>query len=418
MKICFLVKAVPVHQKGGLQDIVMMLAKGLARAGNEVVIITTKHPDNVEKEFVEGVAIYYLNDTRSSSYSRAWWKYSLAKFAQLNETYAFDVVHSHSIAGFSVINKKRKMKLVCPTVITMHGTFWDELRTKINIGLSLTEWTENVYLLGGLARQLFNFILFEYKANRKADMVVATSNEQYHLIKKLYSLPSDKIKIVFNGIDLNCFLSDKVSEGEIRHRYNIPSSTKIILALARLHKEKGIQYLIEALPLIQNNIPDSVLLVVGDGRYKKELAKLTKKKNVGEKVIFAGKVDFDELSSYFKSSDVFVDPTIRQNGYDLTILEAMQCGVPVVATNIGSVPTVIQHNVNGFLVRIKNKEHLANGVSFVLDPVNTILVSDITKNAMNTVEKSFGMEIMIQKTLESYRDLLHGYQHREAELHE
>lgn len=418
MRICFLVKAVPTHQKGGLQDIVMMLATGLTRAGNSVTIITTRHPKNVEKEVIDGVTVYYVSGAKSSVYSRAWWKQSLDKFAELHASDPFDIVHSHSIAGFSVIKNKRKMRPEYPTVITMHGTFRDELKTKINIGLSISEWTENARLVGGLGKQLLNFCVHEYRANRMADLVVATSNEQYHLIRKLYNLPAGRVKIVYNGIDLNGFQSAKISEEAIRSRHRIPDGKKIILALARLHKEKGIQYLIEALPIILEKFPGSILLVVGDGRYKARLVHLSEKNGVRDGVIFAGKVDFDELSSYFRSSDVFVNPTIRQNGYDLTILEGMECEVPVVATNIGSVPTAIKHKVNGILVKIKDREDLANGISYVLDPGNRDSVAELVSKAKDIVSESFSMDAMIGKTLDSYQDLIRRKRHEEITISE
>ncbi len=75
---------------------------------------------------------------------------------------------------------------------------------------------------------------------------------------------------------------------------------------------------------------------------------------------------FESLPDYFNSCDIFVNPTIRQNGYDLTILEAMACEKPVVVSNIGSVPTVIEEGLDGPLVPTGDIKKLAEAVVKVL----------------------------------------------------
>ena len=107
-------------------------------------------------------------------------------------------------------------------------------------------------------------------------------------------------------------------------------------------------------------------MIVGDGSYAPKLKKQVSTLNLENNVIFTGMLPFESLPDYFNACDVFVNPTIRQNGYDLTILEAMACEKPVVVSNIGSVPTAVVDGIDGILVPPGDVKKLADAVVRVL----------------------------------------------------
>src|SRR5207245_7856921 len=109
------------------------------------------------------------------------------------------------------------------------------------------------------------------------------------------------------------------------------------------------------------------LAIVGDGGYRSELEATARSVGVGRSVRFVGSVDLGRLPAFYAAADVFVNPTVRINGYDLTILQAMAMARPVVVSNIGSVPTAVQNDRDGFLVPPGEPRALAAGILRVLD---------------------------------------------------
>ena len=102
---------------------------------------------------------------------------------------------------------------------------------------------------------------------------------------------------------------------------------------------------------------DTKLLVVGMGD-RNEAVKLAKNLNISDNVIFAGFVDDETLKKLYSLSDVYVCPS-RLEGFGLTVIEAMAAKIPVVATNVGSIPELIKNGYNGFLVEKNNIEELS-----------------------------------------------------------
>ena len=128
---------------------------------------------------------------------------------------------------------------------------------------------------------------------------------------------------------------------------------------------------------------------MGKGDYMANLNNLVQKLSIGNNVIFIGNVPFESLPDYFNACDLFVNPTIRQNGYDLTILEAMACEKPVVVSNIGSVPTAIEDGVDGLLVPTGDIKKLAEAVIKVLKDQE--LAKRLGKAARKKLEEKFSL---------------------------
>jgi glycosyltransferase involved in cell wall biosynthesis len=111
-------------------------------------------------------------------------------------------------------------------------------------------------------------------------------------------------------------------------------------------------------------------------------------------------VDLDRLPAFYAAVDVFVNPTVRINGYDLTILQAMAMARPVVVSNIGSVPTAVTDGVDGFLVPPAEPFALAEAILRVLG--NPAAASAVAARACDTVARRFSLESMVDGTLQVY----------------
>jgi glycosyltransferase involved in cell wall biosynthesis len=174
---------------------------------------------------------------------------------------------------------------------------------------------------------------------RASDVVIATSDADVWKYKTLYRLGDGRIRKVYNGIDVDLF-SPRPGDTCLREALGIPPGVRIILALARLEKDKGVQNAIEMMPGILAELP-ACLIVVGDGVYRPALEQLAQARGVANQVLFVGAQKLDQCARYFNLCDLFVDPTLRTDGYDLTIAEAMACCKPVIVSDVGANSTLI-----------------------------------------------------------------------------
>jgi len=158
------------------------------------------------------------------------------------------------------------------------------------------------------------------------------------------------------------------------------------------------------MPAILRSVPNCKLIIVGDGNYRSSLERLCKSKELTSHIVFTGMVDFAQLPEYFRLCSLFVNSTVQQNGYDLTMVEAMACEKVVVSSNIGSTPTLIEDTVDGILFPIADVQALAERVIQLLnDPDRR---KAIGKRARQKVMDHFTLDRMIDKTIEVYQTLI------------
>jgi glycosyltransferase involved in cell wall biosynthesis len=209
-----------------------------------------------------------------------------------------------------------------------------------------------------LIRQIDKF--FESHFIRMFDFLIVPSKFTLTEVQKLMpSLP--KVKIIKPGFEFNPEIN--MPKKIAQKKNNCPAQ---ILCVANIQERKGFEYLIEAVAeLDQIN-----LIIIGDtGKRKKYYQFLLNQihlLNIINRVQFLGHVDEKSLIQYYQNSDIFVLPTLHE-GYGIVILEAMSHGLPVIATNICSIPEIITHNWNGILVPPKDSRRLSEAIQDLMD---------------------------------------------------
>jgi len=209
--------------------------------------------------------------------------------------------------------------------------------------------------------------------------------------------------IIPNGVDCERF-NPKNDGGEIRARYNLEGSKVILFvgALTRWHRYKGLDVLIKAFAEIQDQVKEARLLVVGDGDLKPEYQALSSP--IAQKAIFAGNVDDNELPNYYAASDILILPSLdRSEGFGLTLLEANATGKPVVASNVGGIPSVVRDGVNGLLVPPRDEEALAETIINLLKDEGRL--HEIGLNGRRVAE-AHDWKHIAKKTEELYGEVL------------
>ena len=405
MNICILTKIMPSHAKGGVQDHVQMLASGLARDGHTVSIVTTARSDNTDQPVADqsdSVTIHYVPQTHPGKLDNAWWRESARMVQALHTQSKFDILHSQGIAGYAVIRNDVHRSLKIPAVISFHGTHYDELMTRWRRGFSWNPWI-SLKNIAAIIIVGWKILMWDFRTISHADGIVATSNEQSDILKSFYHIPSDRIFSVWNGMDLSAFSPGEPST-DLLKKLDIREDTTTILCISRLIRDKGIQHMIAAMPAILRAVPNCKLIIVGDGNYRPSLERLSRSKGLTSHIIFTGMADFGQLPDYFRLCSVFINPTVQQNGYDLTMVEAMACEKAVISSNIGSTPTLIENSVDGILFPIANVQRLADNVIQLLqDPDRR---KEIGKRARQKVMSNFTLDQMVHNTMAMYRTLI------------
>jgi len=314
------------------------------------------------------------------SFSKRFRRKTMDDIAALLRTHRFDILHTHGgIAGFYGRLASRKSNSPRIVVHTLHGIHYLHYR---NI----------------LLKKLY--IFQERYLSRSTNAVIFVSEADRMKGTELDLVPKDKQVLIKNGIDYSaCELqARKKPEGmEGEQTVNYP----LIGCIARLHRQKGISYLLEAVDPIRRSFPEFKLWIVGGGPQKAKLDHLNERLGVSSHVCFLGeRKDVPQLVSCF---DVFVLPSLWE-GLPYSLLEAAALGKPVVASDIDGVRELIRHEKSGLLVPPRKPLLLADAVVRLLRDRDYAL--RLGQNLKADVRKTYTLDRMVSQVQDLYISLL------------
>lgn len=177
-------------------------------------------------------------------------------------------------------------------------------------------------------------------------------------IRDLYG----RISVVYNAVDTEFFVYREQYRNKMREQLGLPNDGYVILFIGRIIPEKGLHHIIKIMPQLIRRFKDLKLVIVGPkGHYEKEdssyfryVNNLIKTYNLEKHVLYLGRVKREYLPWVYSMADVIAVPSLWQDPCPTVVLEAMSCGRPVVAYNVGGIPEIIKNNVTGFIVEKGN----------------------------------------------------------------
>ncbi len=236
---------------------------------------------------------------------------------------------------------------------------------------------------------------YKYKA---AERFIAVSKGVKEVLIKT-GIAEEKVIIVHSGIDLRRFENIDSPE-DLYKEFQLKGKEKVVGIVAALAPHKDYPNFLRAARIVADQLPQVRFLIVGEGKEAGRLKQLTIELGLKNSVIFTGfREDIPRLLSLF---DVFVISSYLE-GLCTSILDAMAAGVPVVATETGGIPDVVNNEDNGILVPLRDPKRLAEGILRVLNDSN--LAQGMVKAGHSTVRR-FSAEQMAKKTEEVYRSVL------------
>lgn len=202
-------------------------------------------------------------------------------------------------------------------------------------------------------------------------------------------VPARAIKVVPNGIDADAYAPHG------------PGPLRRIVTVANLRPEKAHDILIDAFALLAPTAPRLELFIVGDGPCADALKQHAAQRGVASRVRFLG--HRDDVREILSGSDLFV-LTSRSEAFPNSVMEAMAAALPVIATDVGGVPELIQHDVNGILIPVGDRSALVRSVRTLLDHPSR--AAALGNSARETIASRFSFTRMVRSFEDLYRQLL------------
>ena len=393
MRILFITPIlVPPILWAGSHRVVYDISKALSKRGHEVIVLTSDIINIKEKKKINSkidtcnhvkivrnkIVNFKLTEITGMTISTdimAFLKKALKDF---------DVVHAHEYRTYeNIVLHHYAKKYDITYLLQAHGSLRrDDPKRSL-------KWVYDIF--------------FGYSLLKDASKVIAltpTEAEQYMSM----GVPKEKIAIIPNGIDLSEY-AELPPKGSFKKKFNIPEDRKIILYLGRVHKIKGIDFLIRAYAYLKNkmNFKDAVLVIAGpDDGYLSEVKSLVHDLSVSNSVLFVGSLyGGDKLAAYV-DSEVYILPS-RYETFGMTVLEAYACGKPVIASDVGGLKELIVDGETGFLFEAGNFKQMAEKIVYLLN--NSDKAVEIGRKARILVEEKYSIDKVVDMIERLYSEV-------------
>ena len=371
---------------GGSHTIILLLLKHLPKDRFNITVIPYETPSGTDRQFIDAARKegHFIPDDRIPWDGRMDWFAARRKIGELIEKYKVDLIHAHDTNSIVLVGVRRK-RWPCACVASPYGWWetWYRFRARAN------HWVERNLALP-------NF-----------DRVITVSNDMKTKILRGRT-KEDKIRVIHTGLDLTRFDSGG-SRPEVRRKLGIPDEAIVAGTVSRLFPEKGHRYLLDAVKILANEIPTLRLLIVGTGDLMRPLENYASELGLRSRVTFTG--FYDDLPGALRGMDIFVQPSVQEEGFPTAILEAQLAKRPVIASDIGGARETFDAGNAGLLVPPKNVNALADALrALAKDPERCVRMGE---RGRAFVEQRFTLSAMTAKVTETYIEALDEYNRRQ-----
>ena len=318
----------------GVSTSVQMLKEGLEKLGHTVYVVTVnsesfsyKKEENILR--IPGIPIGIMDYRLTNIYP--------LKAKKIIKNWNLDVIHTHTEFGVGSFARLISKQYNIPLVHTYH-TMYEEYIYYITKGY-----------FDRASKKLVEYLTL-FLCDKTIDELIVPTKKAKELFKEKYKVKRD-VHIIPTGIDTTRFYSENIDKKEVldlKKELKIKSKDFIVLYVGRIAKEKNIDFLINNLNKLLKKVSKAKMVIVGDGPDMERLIKLSIDKKLQNKIVFTGKVPWDDIPKYYALCDVFVTASTSET-QGLTVIEAMGASKPVVAANDESFKEVISDGEDGYL---------------------------------------------------------------------
>lgn len=332
--------------QSGVVTSISTLKEELNRYGHEVYIFAPSYP-NYEDEEPDIHRYFSVPSPTNPDFTLAI--PGLSGMSSIIKKLSLDLIHVHSPFTMGWVGKLYANKHKIPLVFTYHTLY--------------ESYAHYVPVAQDLAREMaskFSTMFCNY-----CDHIVVPCPEIKDVL--LAGEVLSPISVIPTGVPLEKFAGG--NPNWLREQFSISPDKKILLFVGRLTKEKNIEFLIRAFQDIHQKMPSTVLVIIARGPLEQSLKELCEELGVREDVIFTGALPFETLVHAYNSADLFVFSSMTET-QGLVLLEAMACGLPVVAVKASGVQDMVAHDVDGLLTECR-EDKFSDAVCRVLGSPDT-----------------------------------------------
>ena len=350
-----IVQIIPSIEFGGAEIMCENLASEQAKMGHEVCVVSLYDTQNeITNRLSRIVPIYYMNKARGLDFKL------IGKLRKVFREFKPDAIHSHLYATKYAFLASLGMKV--KRVHTLHSVAKQESST---------------------ANRILNRLL--YKA--KLVLPVALSEEVQKTVVDLYRIDKTQVPVVFNGVPLEkCILKSD---------YEIGSAINVI-NVARFNEVKNHIEMVDGFVKAQKIFPQLRLTFVGNGALFEKVKAYAAEKGVSSNIDFYGSTD--NVYPLLHSADIFLLASLYE-GMPMSIIEAMGTGLPIIASNVGGIPDMIENGMSGLLCE-PNSESISRVLCQMIQDV--VLREKCGKNAVVTAHTKFSARSMAEEYIVLY----------------
>jgi glycosyltransferase involved in cell wall biosynthesis len=263
----------------------------------------------------------------------------------------YDVIHTQDVISTSCMNRIRPKSPAL--VATLHGCVAHEIRHQLTaIHKSSASYMTQKY-----------FDDLEHIGATSAECTIVANEWLKNILTNEFHVPSEQSKVFQYGYDIETFIKRMNRKFE-KSPVQRPVDKKVIIYMGRLVRLKGIHHLISALFQLKKVRNDWVCWIVGEGETQGELRVQSKVLGLEEDIIFFGPQD--DIPYLLSNSDIFVLPSIIEN-QPLSVIEAQIAGKPVIVSDAGGLPEMIQHEVTGLISPVGDANTLCSYLNLLLE---------------------------------------------------
>ncbi len=400
LNICLVANRFQILSRSTDHGFLWPIARGLAKQGHKVTIISTKSPIGKAEVQRVGVRAFFLLEGSKSSSRISFQQAARNKFAQLHKEQPFHIVHSIDSSGYRIARHKKDYKVSVAydieatqmsQIFAILGMRQDSLSSLLSTSLAVA----------------YKFLTTFYGGDNKllstADGIFVTDPEQRIILERYYLYPDFHIYTVPYGTEVGD-LSPKEQSVELKKKHNLPENSHIVVTTSDMNEARELIYLLQAFEKVAIKKPNSYLIIVGNGPAWKEVEFSMLNHALGNRVIMTGAVPSNELADYIQLGDVYVNMSSRTTGFEPTTIEAMAQKKIIIGSEVSPISNIVEDGRDGFLLRPADIDSLANLLIEVFS--GSMPAEEIGERARQKVVDLFDPQKMTNSVLKAYHQIL------------
>ncbi len=369
---------------GGTEKVIYEISRRLVK-DFDITVLTSRLKGTKKEEYIEGIRVVREEAMVINKLPKPLpppYVISPAKPIYLiSEAKKHKVVHFHNRFFYNPIDFTLAKSMKKKVVLTLHNSR----------PMDIDPTTD---FLGQMYDDTVGRVIFD-----ACDYITAVSKDTLEktLREKKFR---KKARVIYNGVDEKVF-NPKVDGSEMREKLGVKDNEVMILTIARLVEQKGIDYLVDAAGKLKNE--NIKVIILGKGPKEEEIKNRIKELKLNRKVkLVIDRLPAEDIPKMYAASDIFVLPSLYEP-FGLVVAEAMATGKPVVASRIGGIPEVMGKGT-GFLVRPRSSDELAEKLSILINDEKAR--KKMGKNGRRRIEKYFTWDKIANDYKSFYNEIL------------